>query len=141
MRQRLGRGSAAWDQSGIALPLAQGILDHGALADVVGARARWLALTRYIDDGRLEISNNAVENAIQPLALGRKNDLFAGSDAGGKRAAHIYILIRTAELNGLEPEAYLADVLTRIGEHSINRVDELLPWTWKPAEGPTKIAA
>lgn len=105
------------------------------------ARARWPALTRYIDDGRLEISNNAVENAIRPLALGRKNYLFAGSDAGGKRAAHIYTLIRTAELNGLEPEAYLADVLTRIGEHSINRVDELLPWTWKLGEDPTKLVA
>jgi transposase len=105
------------------------------------ARARWPALTRYIDDGRLEISNNAVENAIRPLALGRKNYLFAGSDAGGMRAAHIYTLIRTADLNGLEPEAYLADILARIGEYPINRVDELLPWTWRPVEDPTKLVA
>lgn len=105
------------------------------------ARSRWPALTRFIDDGRLEISNNAVENAIRPLALGRKNYLFAGSDRGGTRAAHFYTLIRTAELNGLEPEAYLADVLARIGEHPINRVDELLPWHWAERSGAAKLAA
>lgn len=92
------------------------------------ARSRWQALTRYCDDGRLEISNNAAENAIRPIALGRKNWLFAGSDAGGERAAIFYTITRTARLNGLEPEAYLRDLLTRIGEHPINRLDELLPW-------------
>jgi transposase len=92
------------------------------------ARSRWDALTRYVDDGRLEISNNAAENAIRPLKLGAKNWLFLGSDAGGDRAAIFYTLIRTARLNGLEPEAYLRDVLTRIGEHPINRLDQLLPW-------------
>jgi hypothetical protein len=69
------------------------------------ARSRWSALTRYLDDGRLEISNNAAERAIRPLALGRKNYLFAGSDAGGERAAAAYTLIETAKLNGLDPEA------------------------------------
>lgn len=92
------------------------------------ARSRWDALTRYSGDGRLEISNNAAENAIRPVALGRKNWLFAGSDSGGDRAAIFYTLIRSASLNGLEPEAYLREVLTRIGEHPINRIDELLPW-------------
>ena len=92
------------------------------------ARSRWDALTRYIDDGRLEISNNAAENAIRPVALGRKNWLFAGSDSGGERAAIFYTLIRSASLNKLEPEAYLREVLTRIGEHPINRLHELLPW-------------
>jgi transposase len=92
------------------------------------ARSRWDALTAYIDDGRLEVSNNAAENAIRPVTLGRKNWLFAGSDAGGDRAAVFYTLIRSAKLNGLEPEAWLRDVLTRIGEHPINRLDELLPW-------------
>ena len=98
------------------------------------ARSRWDALTAYVDDGRLEISNNAAENAIRPVTLGRKNWLFAGSDAGGDRAAIFYTLIRSAKLNGLEPEAWLRDVLTRIGEHPINRLDELLPWdTAQPA--------
>ena len=92
------------------------------------ARSRWDALTRYVDDGRLEISNNAAENAIRPLKLGAKNWLFLGSDAGGDRAAIFYTLIRSAKLNGVEPEAYLREVLTRIGEHPINRIDELLPW-------------
>jgi hypothetical protein len=92
------------------------------------ARSRWTALTCYCADGRLEISNNAAENAIRPLALGRKNWLFAGSDAGGERAAVFYTLIRTAKMNGVEPEAYLREVLTRIGEHPINAIDALLPW-------------
>ncbi|MEQ1653639.1 MAG: IS66 family transposase [Hyphomicrobium sp.] len=102
---------------------------------------RWEALVRYADDGRLEISNNAAENAIRPVALGRKNWLFAGSDSGGERAAVFYTLIRSAKLNGLEPEAYLRDVLTRIGEHSINRVDEFLPWAWTAHAGAAKLAA
>ena len=105
------------------------------------ARSRWDALTRYCDDGRLEISNNAAENAIRPVALGRKNWLFAGSDTGGERAAIFYTLIRSAKLNGLEPEAYLRDVLARIGDHPINRVDELLPWAWAGRESTAKLAA
>ena len=96
------------------------------------ARSRWIALTRYLDDGRLEISNNAAENQIRPVALGRKNWLFAGSDGGGERAAAFYTLIRTAKLNGVEPEAWLTDVIARIGAHPINRLAELLPWHWTP---------
>lgn len=92
------------------------------------ARSRWHALTRYLDDGRLEISNNAAENQIRPAALGRKNWLFCGSDAGGERAAAFYTLVRTARLNGLEPEAWLTNVIARIGGHPINRLAELLPW-------------
>ncbi|HEX4570140.1 MAG TPA: IS66 family transposase [Dongiaceae bacterium] len=92
------------------------------------ARGRWEALTRYLDDGRLEISNNAAERAIRPLALGRKNYMFAGSDAGGERAAAIYTLVETAKLNDLDPEAYLRDVLGRIADHPINRIADLLPW-------------
>ncbi len=98
------------------------------------ARSRWEALMRYCNDGRLEISNNAAENAIRPVALGRKNWLFAGSDAGGERAAIFYTLILTAKLNGLEPEAYLRDLLAFIGEHPINRLDELLPWNISQTE-------
>jgi hypothetical protein len=92
------------------------------------ALSRWDALTRYTTDGRLDISNNAAERAIRPLALGRKNWLFAGSDNGGDRAAAMYTLIETAKLNGLDPEAYLRTVIGRIADHPINRIDQLLPW-------------
>jgi transposase len=92
------------------------------------ALGRWDALLRYCDDGRIEIDNNAAERALRVVALGRKNYLFAGSDAGGERAAAIYSLTRTAELNGLNPEAYLRDVLARIADHPVNRIEELLPW-------------
>ena len=96
------------------------------------ALARWTALTRYTTDGRLEMTNNAVERAIRPLAMTRKNYLFAGSDSGGIRAAAMYTLIETAKMNGLDPEAYLRDVIGRIADHPINRIAELLPWNWRP---------
>ena len=96
------------------------------------ALARWTALTRYATDGRLEMTNNAVERAIRPLAMTRKNYLFAGSDSGGIRAAAMYTLIETAKLNGLDPERYLRDVIARIADHPINRIAELLPWNWRP---------
>jgi transposase len=102
--------------------------------------SRWPALCRFAHDGRLEMTNNAAERAIRPLALGRKNYLFAGSDSGGRRAAILYTLIQSATLNGLDPEAYLRDVLARIAEHPINRIDDLLPWTWV-ASSATAAAA
>ncbi|MCZ8270772.1 MAG: transposase, partial [Beijerinckiaceae bacterium] len=92
------------------------------------AITRWEALGRFIDDGTIEIDNNAAERSIRPIALGRKNWLFAGSDKGGERAAGILSLIETAKLNGLDPEAYLRSVLERIADHPINRVGDLLPW-------------
>jgi transposase len=92
------------------------------------ALSRWSALTRYRDDGRLEIDNNAAERALRAVALGRKNWLFAGSDEGGERAAAIYSLLGTAKLNELNPEAYLRHVLERIADHPINRIEQLLPW-------------
>jgi len=96
------------------------------------ARSRWQPLGRYIEDGRLEMTNNAAERAIRPLALGRKNYMFAGSDQGGARAAAIYTLVETAKLNCLDPQAYLRHVLGRIAEHPINRIGELLPWNIEP---------
>ncbi|MGH9482084.1 MAG: IS66 family transposase [Terriglobales bacterium] len=92
------------------------------------ALARWDALRLYAGDGHIEIDNNAVERQMRPVALGRKNYLFAGSDAGGERAAAIYGLIGTAKLNRLDPEAYLRQVLDRLADHPINRIAELLPW-------------
>jgi len=93
---------------------------------------RWPELIRYTTDGRLEMTNNAAERAIRPLVLGRKNYLFAGSDSGGHRAAAMYTIIESAKMCGLNPEAYLRDVLGRIADHPINRIGELLPWNWKP---------
>lgn len=104
-----------------------------ALAKAIGyASTRWTALTRYLDDGRIEMDNNAAERAIRGVALGRKNWLFAGSNAGGERAAAVYSLIETAKLNGVNPQAYLTEVIGRIARHPVNRVDELLPWNLAP---------
>ena len=107
------------------------------LAQAIGyVLTRWTALTRYVDDGRIEIDNNAAERALRAVALGRKNFLFCGSDAGGERAAAIYSLIGTAKLNGLDPEAYLRHVIEHIGDHPINRVEELLPWNVASLQEP-----
>ncbi len=95
---------------------------------------RWTALTRYLDDGSLPIDNNWAENQIRPWALGRKNWLFAGSLESGKRAANVMSLIQSARLNGLDPYAYLADVLRRLPTHPDSQIDELLPHVWKPSQ-------
>jgi transposase len=106
-----------------------GLSRKSGLGGAIGyALKLWPALTRYRDDGRVEIDNNAAERALRAVALGRKNYLFAGSDAGGERAAAIYSLIGTAKLNGLDPEGYLREVISRIADHPVNRVAELLPW-------------
>ena len=97
------------------------------------ALERWMALRVFVNDGRVEMDNNAAERALRTVAIGRKNYLFAGSDAGGERAAAIYSLLGSAKLNGIDPEAYMAEVLRRIADHPINRIGELLPWNLFPA--------
>jgi len=92
---------------------------------------RWAAFTRFLDDGRVCLTNNAAERALRGIALGRRAWLFAGSDRGGQRAAMMYSLIVTAKMNDIDPQAWLADVLGRIAEHSARKLDELLPWVWK----------
>ncbi len=97
------------------------------------ALARWPALCRFIEDGRIALDTNTVERAIRPIALGRKNHLFAGSDGGAERWATVCSLVTTAKLNSVEPFTYLKDVLERMASgHPISRLDELLPWNWKP---------
>jgi transposase len=110
---------------------------RGGLADAIRyALVRWDALCRYLDDGRVELDTNTVERAIRPIALGRKNHLFAGSDGGADRWAIVCSLIATARLNDREPYAYLKDVLERMTNgHPASRLDDLLPWNWKPNAG------
>jgi transposase len=100
---------------------------------------RWAAFTRFLDDGRICLTNNAAERALRGIALGRKAWLFAGSDRGGERAALMLTLIQTARLNDVDPQAWLADVLARINGHSIRDLDQLLPWHWKRT--PATLAA
>ena len=103
---------------------------------------RWSAFTLFLEDGRVCLSNNAAERGLRGIALGRKSWLFRGSDRGGERAAAMYSLIVTAKMNGVDPQTWLADVLTRIAAHPAHRLDELLPWNWRPsAQGAPALAA
>ena len=102
---------------------------------------RWDAFARFLDDGRVCLSNNAAERALRGIALGRKSWLFAGSDRGGERAAAMYSLIVTAKMNDIDPQAWLADVLARIAEHPAQKLDELLPWNWATERKSLKLAA
>ena len=102
---------------------------------------RWDAFTRFLEDGRICITNNAAERALRGIALGRKSWLFAGSDRGGQRAAAMYSLIVTCKLNDVDPQAWLADVLARIADHPVQRLDELLPWYWAADQERRKLAA
>ena len=110
-----------------------GLIGSGksALAGAIRyALTRWNALLRYLADGRLEMSNNAAERGMRAPVLGRKNYLFCGSDAGGQRAACVYTIVESAKMCGINPQAYLTDVLGRIADHPINKIDALLPWLW-----------
>jgi transposase len=102
---------------------------------------RWAAFTRFLDDGRACLSNNAAERALRGVAVGRKNWTFAGSDAGGHRAAAVYTLIETCKMNDVDPQAWLADVLARLPDHPANKVVDLLPWNWKATQQPKAAAA
>jgi transposase len=101
---------------------------------------RWPTFTRFLDDGRICLSNNAAERALRGIALGRRAWLFAGSDRGGERAAAIYTLIATAKLNGINPQTWLANVLARIADHPAPRLHELLPWNWKATQDQAAAA-
>jgi transposase len=102
---------------------------------------RWEALTRFMTDGRICLSNNAAERALRGVAVGRRNWTFAGSDRGGERAAAIYTLIETCKLNGVDPQAWLADVLARLPDHPAKRIGDLLPWNWRAAMDGSAAAA
>jgi transposase len=102
---------------------------------------RWTSFSRFLDNGRICLTNNAAERALRGIALGRKAWLFAGSDRGGERAAAIYSLIVTAKLNDVDPRAWLADVLARIADHPASRLDQLLPWHWSTGHEARSLAA
>jgi Transposase IS66 family/IS66 C-terminal element len=105
------------------------VLTKSSLAQAIRyTTSRWPAMTRFIEDDCLGMSNNAAERAIRPIAVGRHNWTFAGSDTGGERSALMHTLIETAKLNGLDPEAYLRNVIDRIADHPAKRINDLLPW-------------
>ncbi|MBC7285625.1 IS66 family transposase, partial [Hoeflea sp.] len=105
------------------------------------ALGRWHAFSLFLDDGRVAIDNNAAERAVRPICLGKKNWLFAGSATGAETLARAMTLIESAKMNGLDPQAYITDLLNRIHDHKINRIDELLPWNWAPLTLPRALAA
>jgi transposase len=136
-RRRVRRTQAAPKLEALRVWLE--LQQKGLSSDSTLARAcryplnRWSAMVRYCDDGRLEIRNNLVENALRGVALGRRNWMFVGSMKGGEAAALFYALAGTCRLNGVEPEAWFTDVIERIGDHPINRIDDFLPWQWHAA--------
>ena len=128
-----GRSSSSW-RPGCAsnVPSAKFCRGSETAKAIDYSLKRWTTLTRFLGDGRLCMSNNAAERAVRSVAVGCKNWTFAGSDDGGHRAAAIYTLIETAKLNGIDPQAWLADVLARLPDHPARRINELLPWNWRP---------
>ncbi|MFN3824693.1 MAG: IS66 family transposase [Pseudorhodobacter sp.] len=127
----------AWSESQLALIPGKGDL---AKAFRYGLSRRD-AFSLFLRDGRVAIDNNPAERALRPIGIGRKNWLFAGADTGAETLARAMTVIKTAKLNGLDPQAYLADILARIHDHKINRLDELLPWNWAPMASPQEVAA
>ena len=118
------------------------VMDNSAAAKALDySLRRWAALSRFLDDPQLPIDNNHIENLIRPIALGRKNWLFAGSLRAGQRAAAIMSLIQSARMNGHDPYVYLKDVLTRLPTHKNSQIDDLLPHLWRPACAPPTYTA
>jgi Transposase IS66 family/Putative transposase of IS4/5 family (DUF4096)/IS66 C-terminal element len=133
-----------WSEAEVAIDDAlRRLSPKSAMAKALAyGRKRWTVLTRFLDDGRAEIDNNIAERAIRSIAIGRKNWLFAGSKAGGERTATIYSVIETCKLNGIEPHAYIADVIAKIADDwPASRWDELMPWNWTAAQPPVSMAA
>nr|WP_280138170.1 transposase domain-containing protein [Allgaiera indica] len=104
------------------------------------ALTRWPSFALFIEDGRVAIDNKPAERAMRPIGIGRKNWLYARADAGGKTLARAMTLVETAKMNDIDPQAWLADVLDRIRDHKINRLDELLPWNWAPRHDQANAA-
>jgi len=127
----------AWAESQLALIPGKGDL---AKAFRYGLSRR-AAFSLCPEDGRVAIDNNPAERALRPIGIGRKNWLFAGADTGAETLARAMTIVETAKMNGLDPQAYLADILARIHDHKINRLDELLPWNWAPLAAPNAEAA
>jgi Transposase IS66 family/IS66 C-terminal element len=130
---RVSTGLPCWSRAccgRIRSPATSSSSEVGKPTTIRYALSRWPALCLFLDDGRIDLDNNPVERAIRPVALGRKNHLFAGSDGGGVRWATVCSLVATAKLNDVEPFAYLKDVLERMTYHPMSRLDDLLPWNW-----------
>ncbi len=131
MRQELSAPLVAELYSWLTAQAAKLSRNHDLVKAINYMLRRWDAFARSLDDGRICLTNYAAERALRCVPLGRKAWLFCGSDRGGQRAAVIYTLIQTAKLNNVDPQAWLADVLARIADHPISRLDELLPWKWQ----------
>ena len=132
VRQKLSRPLVEDLQVYLREQLARFSRGHDLAKAINYMLKRWPAFTLFLEDGRVCLSNNAAERGLRGIALGRKSWLFCGSDRGGERAAVMYSLIITCKMNGVDPQAWLADVLARIAGHPAHRVDELAPWNWKP---------
>ena len=139
VRQKLSRPLVENLQVYLCEQLARLSRGHDLAKAINYILKRWPAFTLFLEDGRVCLSNNAAERGLRGIALGRKSWLFCGSDRGGDRAAAMYSLIITCKMNGVDPQAWLADVLSRIAGHPAHRLDELTPWNWKP-QTPAKSA-
>lgn len=118
-----------------------GLQQDEARRDADQIRLGGIAFTRFLGDGRVCLTNNAAERALRGIAVGRRNWTFAGSNAGGRRAAAVYTLIETCKLNDIDPQAWLADVLARLPDHPAKQIDDLLPWKWRERQLAGSAAA